>query len=405
MNKIYVIGLGIELDNPRQDIIKLIYGSDLLVGGVRLLKCFEGYKGEVLEIRGPLREIVKRIEEESSRGKKVVVLADGDPLFFGIGKRLLAEMDPDQLEFMPNITTVQVAAARVKIPWDKVEIVSIHGRKDIWPLVRALTFREMVGVYTGNEQGPVLIARVMRERNIDTFRMTVFENLSHDDETIREVSLDEVEGIKFSPLNFILLRRVKDSPVALSVGLSDDLYMHDRGMITKKEIRAIGLANLAIEPADTVWDLGAGSGSVAIEASCLAREGKVFAVERNKERIGYIKENIRRTGAYLVEVVEGEMPHCLDSLPAPDKVFLGGGMLKGNELMETVCERLKKGGRLVAHTVVMGSAWRIKQYLERLGWPFELTQVNVARSSRISGDIRLEALNPVSIITAEKKDI
>ena len=97
------------------------------------------------------------------------------------------------------------------------------------------------------------------------------------------------------------------------------------------------------------------------------------------------------------------MPHCLDFLPAPDKVFLGGGMLKGYELMETVCERLKKGGRLVAHTVVMESAWRIKQHLERLGWPFEVIQVNVARSARIAGDIRLKALSPVSIIVAEKR--
>ena len=403
MNKVYVIGLGIELDSPRQEIIRLIHASDLLVGGKRLLKRFEEYKGKVLEIKGPLGEIVKNIKEEWSQGKKVVVLADGDPLFFGIGKRLLAEIDGDQLEFIPSITTVQVAAARAKIPWDKWRVVSIHGREDIWPLVRALTFSDMVGVYTGNDQGPSLIARVMRERNIDTFRMTVFENLGHADERIREVSLDEVEGIKFSPLNFVLLRRVKRLAVALSVGLSDELYVHERGMITKKEIRAIGLASLAIEPTDTIWDLGAGSGAIAIEASCLAREGKVFAIERNRERVGWIRENIKRTGAYLVEVVVGEMPRCLDSLPSPDKVFLGGGMLKGDELMDTVCERLKKGGRLVAHTVVMGSAWRIKQHLERLGWPFEVIQVNVARSARISGDIRLEALNPVSIIVAEKR--
>lgn len=403
MNKIHVIGLGIELGSPRQEIIRLIHASDLLVGGKRLLKRFEDYKGKVLEIKGPLEEIVKTIKEEWSQGRKVVVLADGDPLFFGIGKRLLAEMDGDQLEFIPSITTVQMTAARAKIPWDNWRVVSIHGREDIWPLVRALTFSDMVGVYTANDQGPSVIATVMKERNIDTFRMMVFENLAHPDERIRDVSLDEVQDLKFSPLNFVLLRRVKRPAVALSVGLSDELYVHDRGMITKKEIRAIGLASLAIKPTDTIWDLGAGSGAVAIEASCLAREGKVFAVERNTERVGWIRENIKRTGAYLVEVVEGEMPRCLDLLPSPDKVFLGGGMLEGDELIKTVCDRLENGGRLVAHTVVMESAWRIKQHLERLGWPFEVIQVNVARSARIAGDIRLDALNPVSIIVAEKR--
>ncbi|HDG97758.1 MAG TPA: precorrin-6y C5,15-methyltransferase (decarboxylating) subunit CbiE, partial [Desulfobacterales bacterium] len=296
MNKIHVIGLGIELDSPRQDIIRLIHASNLLVGGARLVKRFEGYKGKVLEIKGPLGEVVKTIKKEWSQGRKVVVLADGDPLFFGIGKRLLAEMNGDQLEFIPSITTVQVTAARAKIPWDNWRVVSIHGREDIWPLVRAFTFSDMVGVYTGSDLGPSVIATVMKERNIDTFRMTVFENLGYADERIRDVSLDEVEGIKFSPLNFVLLRRVKRPAVALSVGLSDELYVHDRGMITKKEIRAIGLASLAIKPTDTVWDLGAGSGAVAIEASCLAREGKVFAVERNRERVGWIRENIKRTG-------------------------------------------------------------------------------------------------------------
>ena len=184
--------------------------------------------------------------------------------------------------------------------------------------------------------------------------------------------------------------------------MDDESYVHERGMITKKEIRAVGLAELGIGPSDTVWDLGAGCGSVAIEASYLARDGKVFAVEKNRTRVEYIKENIRRTGAYLVEVVEGKMPHCLESLPDPDRIFLGGGMLGGAELIRIVCDRLKKGGRIVAHTVLLESLWSIKKHLEQLGWPFKIIEVNVARSSEISGSIRLEALNPVFIIRAEK---
>jgi len=162
-------------------------------------------------------------------------------------------------------------------------------------------------------------------------------------------SFEQASEMKFSGLNFVLLKRIKPPEIPLSIGIDDESYVHERGMITKKEIRAVGLAELRIRPSDTVWDLGAGCGSVAIEASYLARDGKVFAVEKNRTRVEYIKENIRRTGAYLVEVVEGKMPHCLE-----------------------------------------------------LGWPFKIIEVNVARSSEVSGNIRLEALNPVFIIRAEK---
>ena len=402
MEKIYVIGVGMAPWNVPEQVKPLIYESDLLVGGRRLLGYFKGYSGSTAAIEGSLDRIIEQIDLESSRGKKVVVLADGDPLFFGIGKKLLEVLDPKRIEIIPNITTLQAAASRAKIPWNQVEIVSLHGRNDVWPLLRALAFRDIVGVYTGNARGPGFIASLMKSRGIDTFRMTIFEDLFQETEKATELSFEQASEMKFSGLNFVLLKRIKPPEIPLSIGIEDKSYVHERGMITKKEIRAVGLAELHIRRSDTVWDLGAGCGSVAIEASYLARDGKVFAVEKNRTRVEYIKENIRRTGAYLVEVVEGKMPHCLETLSDPDRIFLGGGMLGGAELIRIVCDRLKKGGRIVAHTVLLESLWNIKKHLEWLGWPFKIIEVNVARSSEVSGNIRLEALNPVFIIRAEK---
>ncbi|HDM75316.1 MAG TPA: precorrin-6y C5,15-methyltransferase (decarboxylating) subunit CbiE, partial [Deltaproteobacteria bacterium] len=190
MEKIYVIGVGMAPWNVPEQVKSLIYESDLLVGGRRLLGYFKDYSGDTATIEGSLDTIIEQIHLESSRGKKVVVLADGDPLFFGIGKKLLEMLDPKRIEIIPNITTLQAAASRAKIPWDQVEIVSLHGRNDVWPLLRALAFRDIVGVYTGNAKGPGFIASLMKSRGIDTFRMIVLEDLFQETEKVTELPFD-----------------------------------------------------------------------------------------------------------------------------------------------------------------------------------------------------------------------
>lgn len=402
MKKVRIIGAGMDPRNMPEGINDLICGADLLVAGERLLAPFQDFEGEMVPVKGALERVFKRIGEEADRDREVVVLADGDPLFFGIGRKLMEFLGKDRVEFHPNITTLQVAASLLKIPWEDIKTVSLHGRKDMWPLLRALAFSDRVGVYTGDAQGPALVARILRDRGIDTFSMTVLEDLCMEGQKVREVPLDEAEKLEFSPLNFLLLRRVRQSEIPLGVGIEDDSFVHERGMITKREIRVVALALMRVRPGDTVWDLGAGCGSVAIEASYLAREGRVYAVEKDRERARQIGENIRRTGAYGVEVVEGAMPGCLSSLPEPDRIFLGGGLRHGREILEPVAERLRPGGRMVVNAVLMGSLWQVKVYLEALKWPFDVIQVDVARSRETSGDMRLEGLNPVFVLSAQK---
>lgn len=404
MKRVHIIGAGTEPWNLPQGIKDLVYGADLLVGGERLLAPFSDFKGDVVPVKGALDKMLKRVEKEATRGRKVVVLADGDPLFFGIGRKVMEFLGKDGVEFRPNVTTLQAAASLLKIPWENIKTVSLHGRKDIWPLLRALAFSDAVGVYTGDAQGPVRVARIMTERGINTFTMTVLEDLGREGQKVREISLEEAEKIEFSPLNFLLLHRVKQPEFPVGLGIEDDAYLHDRGMITKREARVLGLALMRIGPRDTVWDLGAGCGSVAIESSYLAREGRVYAVEKDPARVRQIRENIRRTGAYGVEAFEGEMPACLASLPDPDRVFLGGGLRHGQGILEAIGERLRPGGSMVVNTVLVGSLGRVKEYLGTINWPFAITQVHVARSRETSGDLRLEGLNPVFVLSTQKPE-
>jgi precorrin-6Y C5,15-methyltransferase (decarboxylating) len=382
--------------------IRMVESAEVLVGGTRYLDAFPAHTGTRIPLKGPLAPVLARAEEERRAGKRVVILADGDPLFFGIGKRVIEAVGGDLVEFHPQVTALQAAAARIGIPWDGVKTVSLHGRRDLWPLRRALVGAHHVGVFTDRVNHPAAIAGELLRREVHAFRMWVFENLWQEDERFGVYELDCVQGLGFSALNFVILERTGSPQHPLRFGLSDDLYEHDKGLITKQEVRAVGLSLLGIEPRHTVWDLGAGCGSVAVEASFLAQEGSVYAVERDPSRLRLIRENIRRSGAYTVEPVQSEMPACLASLPDPDRIFIGGGLGQGVEILSAALHRLKPGGRMVLHLVLLGSLSRARRFLEEAGYPYTVAQIQVSRSRNLAGDERLEALNPVYVLSLSK---
>lgn len=402
MHQVHVVGLGVDHRDITPTASRLIDSAEVLAGGDRLLALFSDHPAVKVLIKSPLKNVIDRINQEMQSHRKVVVLADGDPLFFGIGKRLIDAFGKDTVVIYPNVTTLQVAASKLKIPWHDIQTISLHGRKDIQPLLAALVKNNRVAVFTDPDFSPAKVADELIRRGVDTFNMHVFEGLGTETEKTGRFELKEAVKQTFSPLNFIILNRIKQAVIPLSLGLDDDLYLHQRGLITKREIRVAGLSALEIEPHHTLWDLGAGCGSVAIEASLLAYEGIVLAVEKAPERIQLIRQNISRMGAYGVEVIHGEMPECLESLPDPHRVFIGGGIGKGNSVLEAATKRLKPGGKLVIHLVLMGSMTRARDYLKDLKWPFSITQLQVSRSKDLAGDHRLEALNPVFIISAKK---
>ncbi len=384
--------------------------ADLVVGGKRLLEaCPDSLlqaHAHRLAITGSLKPVIETIRKAANKGRQVVVLADGDPLFFGIGKRLGEELGRENLVVEPSLSTVQLAAARLALPWQEMDFVSLHGRDDYAPLYAALVRADLIAVFTDAENSPAEVARALLERGADCFSMTVLENLGAPDERIRPLALWETWGMDFSPLNLVILERQYPPEIGLSLGIPDHFYLHQKNLITKLPVRAAGLAHLNVAPDSTVWDLGAGCGSVSIEASHLARRGRVFAVERNKTRAAMIRENIRRTGAWLVDVVLGEMPGALEGLPEPDRIFIGGGL--GGEsnqdtvLLETACSKLKPRGRIVVHCILLDSLHTAKAHFQAHGWHFGVTQLQASATDSLAGDLRFKAQNPVFVLWAEK---
>lgn len=402
MHPIHVIGAGIAPDDLAGQRLRMISGADVLVGGERLLARLRDFRGRTIVIKSPLEQVIRSIREEMSSGSLVVVVAEGDPGFFGIGRKLVSAFGRDKVILFPNVTTLQAAASRMKVPWESIRTVSLHGRADRRPLLRALTSGDLVGVFTDRDSDPAPLSAELTGRGVDGFRMWVFEDLGGEREKVHCLALEEARDRVFSPLNFLILERTQKPRIAPRLGLEDDQYLHEAGLITKKEVRAIGISCLQIEPEHTIWDLGAGCGSVSIESSLLAREGSVFAVEKSPARVEMIRRNIRRTGAYGVTVVPGTAPLCLGTLPDPDRIFVGGGLGRGMEMLEEPLTRLRPGGRVVLHLVLLGSLEAARTCLRSKGWEHEIIQVQVSRSRPLMGDERLESLNPVYVVSAVK---
>ncbi|MBN2139647.1 MAG: precorrin-6y C5,15-methyltransferase (decarboxylating) subunit CbiE [Desulfovibrionaceae bacterium] len=358
-----------------------------------------------IPVSGSLDPIIARIRKEAAAGKLVAVLTDGDPLFFGIGRRLIQELGPDKVAVHPNLTSVQVAAARLGLDWQDLAVVEV-GERDFTPLFSALAGADRVMVLTGQGHGPSAIARALLEKGVEGLTLTVIEDLGTPQEIIRRLSPQEVWDLNFSRPSLVLVERGYPPEIELCLGVPDHYYFSEHEPVAQQPVRAAGLAALNVAPGATVWDLGAGCGCVAIEAAHLARNGRVFAVERDLRRAAALNENIRRMGAWPVHLVRGDMPRCLKGLPDPDRIFVSGGLDHGDKaarkLLDAACARLKPGGRMVVQCTLLDTLLLAKDHFQTLGWRFGAIQIQASTSDNLAGDLRFTAQNPVFVLWAEK---
>lgn len=403
-----VLVLGLDCALPLREGLSparlhLIEQADILCGGRRLLAAFDDLPARQLPLTAPLEPVLARISHLRAGGKKVVVLADGDPLFYGIGTTLLRQLGPEAVRILPGVSSLQQACARLGLPWHDVICLSLHGRDDLTPLHAAIHRQRPISLLTDARMTPDLLARHLLDRGVDWFAMHVFENMGSDGEKEHHLTLEEAAAARFGAVCTVLLTPAGEMRRP-HPGLLPAELRHEDGLLTKPAVRAAALALLRPEPRHTVWDLGAGSGSVALEAACLAHEGRVVAVERAPSRALDIQENRRRFGAASVDVCLGTVPQCLPCLPDPHRVFIGGGLSGdgAHNLLEQVCRRLLPGGRLVVSCILLDTLARCRAFFEGLGWPAEVMQVQSAQSRPLGQDIFLAAANPVFLLAVDK---
>jgi precorrin-6Y C5,15-methyltransferase (decarboxylating) len=339
-----------------------------------------------------------------STGKRTVVLGSGDPNFFGVARFLMRNLPKERIEIFPNLTSVQYAFARIKEPWDDAVFVSVHGRGLGRAIDRIIT-AEKVAILTDKVNTPAVIARELIYRGAEGYDAWLCEDMGMPGEKFTRTDVKGLLELPASELNILILIKAWEPQLAQYplIGIVDDEFATSKKLITKQEVRAVTLAKLQLQDDLTVWDIGAGSGSVSIEASNLLPNGRIFALEKNGQYVAFLKENLKKFVARNVKLVEAFAPEGLDELPDPDRVFIGGsgGMLE--EIIDAVDRRLKADGRVVLNAVTLDTLTKAVELLEGHGYTVEVTCVSIAKTKPLSEYKLFEAQNPVYVIAACKE--
>jgi len=407
MNPVTIIGMGLSPRDLTEAQRKKIEAADVLVGGRRHLDGFEQVSAEKKEITKKLSDVVAFIKEKMHR-HTVVVLASGDPLFYGIGSLLIDRLGPENIVVYSNITSVGGAFARIKEAWQDAKIVSLHGRDHETELLNAMAFYDKIAVFTDPEKTPAWVAKRLIENRLKNFKMCVLEQLGAPGERIGWYSLDQAVDKTFRDPNLVILKRLdvdENQPAStrpIRLGAPDDQYAHPTGLITKAEVRVVAISKLRLESHHVFWDLGAGSGSVSIEAALFVKTGHLFAVEKNAERIAQIKENRKRFNVENLHIVQSDLPGGLETLPRPDRIFIGGGGEGLERIINAASASLKPGGVVVVNTVLLENVNISRKTLQGLDYRTDVVQVQINRGHPMPWGERLEAQNPVWIVTGEK---
>ncbi|MFG2397959.1 precorrin-6y C5,15-methyltransferase (decarboxylating) subunit CbiE [Streptomyces lydicus] len=383
--------------------------AEVLIGGARQLALLpDRCTGERVPWPSPLRPAVAGLLATYA-GRRVCVLASGDPMFYGIG-RTLTEVLADSagsagarhpgLRVLPHPSSVSYACARLGWPVEDTEVVTLVGRP-AENLLRALYDGHRLLVLSAGAGTPAEVAALLRAHGFGPTRMRVLEQLGGERERLTEGLAAEWDAPPADPLNVLALdlaRAPGTPPLSTVPGLPDTAYEHD-GQLTKRHVRAATLAALAPAPGELLWDIGGGSGSIAVEWLRAHRGCRAVSVERDAVRAERIGRNARSLGVPALRVVHGPAPAALAGLPTPDAVFIGGG-LTAPGLLDACWEALPPGGRLVANTVTLESEALLADRYRRHGG--ELVRLAVSHAVPVGGFTGWRQAMPVTQWSAVK---
>jgi precorrin-6Y C5,15-methyltransferase (decarboxylating) len=405
--RIYIIGVGSDglagLTSRARD---LLVSADLVFGSEHTLKLLPELKAERKPLGSDLHETVATLTALLGR-KRLAIVASGDPLFYGVARYLCDRLGKEHFEVLPHVSSMQLAFARVKETWEEAYLTNLqtHSLETVLDRIRTA---ETVGLFPSDKEGPAEIARALLARGLDYFRMYVCENLGGPDERVTQGELRDLQDMEFAPLNVVILKRKPGRPDRPAMaarfrqfGNPDDVFAQSRpksGLITQAEVRSIALAEMAIQSASVVWDIGAGSGSVAIEAARLSDPGPVYAIEQDAADFHLILANAEAFGVRNLHAVHGIAPDVFTELPAPDAVFVGGTGHEVARLLESAWDALRPGGRMVVNVATLESLSAAHAVLKRLAGSVRVLLVNIARGTEQLETLRFEAVNPTFVL-------
>jgi precorrin-6Y C5,15-methyltransferase (decarboxylating) len=407
----YVIGIGSDgLAGLTARARELLNSAELILGSDQALGLVPEVAAQRFRIGPDLQEVVRTLELNLGK-KRMVVVASGDPLFYGVARYLCDRLGKDNFEVLPHVSSMQLAFARIKESWEEAYLTNLasHPLEDVVDRIRTA---ETVGLFTSADNDPPAIARQLLARGLDYFRAYVCENLGGPDERVTQGELADIQAMEFAPLNVMILKRKPDRPDQRratghlrTFGNPDDVFAQSRpksGLITQAEVRAIALAQLDVHPGCVVWDIGAGSGSVAVEAAQLARPGIVYAIEQDAADYHLVLANAETFGVRNLTAVHGMAPAVFSGLPAPDAIFVGGTSHEVARLLEMAYKALRPNGRLVVNVATLESLSATYGVLKTLAGRVQVLLINIARGTEQLETLRFEAVNPTFLLGIDK---
>ena len=396
--KVYLIGVG--LGNPATMTLEAraaIEESTLLIGAPRLL---EGYEGRTCLPRIAAADIAAAIHEAPTG--PVAVLLSGDVGFYSGAKNLYPLLEGHQVVTIPGISSLVYFCARLRTPWQDAFLVSAHGRAHNAPGAvqsHGKTFLLTGGTYRAGD-----LCRQLTEWGLGHVTVHVGERLSYPDEAITTGTAAQLAGKEFDSLAVVLaenpapVRRPFSAP-----GLPDEAFLRDKVPMTKEEVRCLSIAKLRLEPCHTLWDVGAGTGSVSCEGALAVNEGRVFAVEQKAEAVELLEKNKAALGLTNLHIVPGTAPEALRDLPAPDRVFLGGSSGNMEAILRCALEK-NPAVRVVVNAVTLETTAEILRCFAALDLTdTDMVQVAATRTRKAGRYHLMDAQNPVWIVSGEAR--
>ena len=396
--KVHIIGMG--MGNPDTLTVgakRAIEDSDLLIGAPRLLEPFEHV---ACEKRALIKsdEIAQAIAEAGCH--EVSVLMSGDVGFYSGATLLYEKLSNYELDVIPGISSLVYFSSKLRTPWQDAKLVSAHGRAH--NAVGAIQSHEKTFCITGGQTKVSDICADLVDRGLGNVRVAAGERLSYPDERIVDATAAELAEMEFADLSVMMAWN--PTPIAQAYGapaLPDSAFTRGNAPMTKEEVRALSIAKLRIASAHVVWDVGAGTGSVSVEAGLAACEGRVYAIEKKSDALALLEQTKQEHGIANMQIIAGEAPDALRGLPAPDRVFVGGSSGNMHEIF-AIALAANPAVRICATAVTLETLGELLACVREFGFDdVDIVQVSIARADEIGPYHLMRAENPVYIVTVE----
>lgn len=393
--RIAIVGTGMgNPDHLTREAYRACMEAQLLVGAKRMLEIFSAFPGEKFAAYRP--QEIRDYLNAHPQYETVALLQSGDVGFYSGAKRLIELFREEELRVYPGISSVVYLCAKLRIPWEDVKLISLHGREA--NLAAAVREHPKVFAIVGKGTEVTNLLEKLSAYGMDEVRVTVAERLSYEDEKITAGTARELAAQTFSDLCVVLIENPKAHPV-VTHGIADEAFLRDQVPMTKSEVRSISLSKLRLCRDSVVYDVGAGTGSVSVEAALQAAQGKVYAIEKKEEAVKLILANQRKFAADNLTVIAGEAPEALADLPAPTHVFIGGSSGNLKAILKTVLQK-NPLVRVVINCIALETVAEALECLRTMPvTDIDIAAVSVGKSKEAGNYHMMIGQNPVYIIS------